>query len=261
DTVAPVAAVVAGPDGETEAVRPAFDVAVDEAGATLSCRFDDGEPRPCEPGAPVSPTVDLPAGPHTFAVAATDAAGNAGPVASRSFTVVVPSIPPGSGDPGGTPGGGTPGGGDPGTGGGAPPSGGGGGNPDGGSGTVPGGGAAPPQPGGAGTGQPGGRGPAPARITLPAGTALRANGAIAVLPLRVNGAGRVTLAGSRAVAPASRTLRRAGVVRLTLRLRGSALRTLRTRGRATVRVRVAFLRADGGRAARTLNLAVRATRR
>lgn len=258
DTVAPVAAVVAGPDGETEAVRPAFDVAVDEAGATLSCRFDDGEPRPCEPGAPVAPLVDLATGPHTFAVAASDAAGNAGPVATRSFTVVAPSLPPGGGDPGA--GGGTPpGGGEPGTGGGAPTSPVPGGNAGGGHGPAPGGDGTPaPQPGNPDTGQPAGRRPA---ITLPAGTTVRARGAIAVLPLRVNGAGRVTLARSHAVAPASRTLRRAGVVRLTLRLRGSALRTLRTRGRATVRVRVAFLRADGGRAARTLTLAVRAARR
>lgn len=251
DTVAPAATVVAGPDGETEATRPAFAVAVDEAGATLSCRFDGGASLPCEPGAPVVPAADLAVGPHTFTVDAIDAAGNAGPRGSRSFTVVAPSLPPGAGDPGGNPGGG-----DPGAGGGAPPSGGGPGPAPGGDGP----GTSRPD-GGDGGPQPGGSRPAPARIALTAGTTVRARGASALLALRLNGAGRVVVAGSRTVAPTSRKLRRAGVARLSLRLKRPALRTLRTRGRVTMRVRVSFTRADGGRAARTIRLTVRVARR
>lgn len=94
DVTAPETSIVAGPGegSETSEPTPTFQFTASEPGSTFRCAIDAGTPSAC-----VSPFT-LPAladGGHTFAVRATDAAGNVDPTpASRSFRVSLPVPPP-----------------------------------------------------------------------------------------------------------------------------------------------------------------------
>ncbi|MEA2139440.1 MAG: serine protease [Solirubrobacteraceae bacterium] len=89
DTVAPAVTIVAGPSGPTSDTTPTFDFSSDDPGATFACRtrtaLDPGTFEPC--GSPYT-TAPLPEGARVFDVIATDAAANAGALASRAFSVV-----------------------------------------------------------------------------------------------------------------------------------------------------------------------------
>jgi hypothetical protein len=82
DTVAPKVSFTVRPPESTSNRTPTFAFASSEP-ATYTCMLDDFPPQPC--GSPFT-TPALADGPHTFEVAATDQAGNAGR-ASDSFTV------------------------------------------------------------------------------------------------------------------------------------------------------------------------------
>lgn len=92
DTVAPVAPSVGGEPGaafRSADVKVPFDGG--EPGGSYDCRLDDGDWEACT--SPVGYS-DLADGPHTVRVRQTDAAGNAGAVAARSF--VVDTVAPGA---------------------------------------------------------------------------------------------------------------------------------------------------------------------
>ena len=95
DTVAPAVTITGGPSGTTTTATPAFSFVSSEPGVAFACRAGT----PLVPGAfaaCTSPhtTSALADGASVFEVQATDAAANAGPVASRGFTVAVPPPPP-----------------------------------------------------------------------------------------------------------------------------------------------------------------------
>jgi hypothetical protein len=84
DTHGPVVSIIGGPSGRTKSRRASFSFAANEAGGAFVCGLDTGPPQPCS-----SPfTLKARRGRHTFEVRATDAAGNAGPPASRRWRVV-----------------------------------------------------------------------------------------------------------------------------------------------------------------------------
>ncbi len=89
DTDPPETTITSGPSGSTNDPTPTFAFSSDEAGSTFECRFDAAAFGACSgPGDSHTPAAALSAGPHTFAVRATDAATNTDPTpASRSFTV------------------------------------------------------------------------------------------------------------------------------------------------------------------------------
>jgi len=92
DTTAPAApTITAGPPSPTNDTTPTFEF-TGEAGATLRCGIDTGTFTTCS--SPFT-TATLTAAQHTFQVQATDAAGNTGAAASRTFTVdlSVPNAP------------------------------------------------------------------------------------------------------------------------------------------------------------------------
>ncbi len=85
DRTPPETSITSGPSGPTSDDTPSFEFSSSEAGSSFACRVDGGEFAPC-----TSPytTAVLDGGPHSFEVAATDAAGNADPTpATRSFVV------------------------------------------------------------------------------------------------------------------------------------------------------------------------------
>jgi hypothetical protein len=84
DSVAPTVSYSDGPVGDTNNATPSFTFAANEGGATFTCLLD------AEPAADCSSPLtlpELPDGPHRLQIIATDAAGNSGPPASRSFVV------------------------------------------------------------------------------------------------------------------------------------------------------------------------------
>jgi subtilisin family serine protease len=89
DTVAPTVTIDTGPSGPTSTATPTFGFSSADASATFACRtrtaLDPGTFEPCS-----SPhtTAPLPDGARVFEVRASDAAANAGPLASREFSVV-----------------------------------------------------------------------------------------------------------------------------------------------------------------------------
>jgi hypothetical protein len=97
DTVTPDTSISSGPSGDTPSTTASFDFTATEAGATFECKLDGGAWESCTSGKTYS---GLGAGPHTFLVRATDAAGNADQSeAVRSWTV---TAPPAGTQPGGT---------------------------------------------------------------------------------------------------------------------------------------------------------------
>jgi len=86
DAPPPQTQIDAGPAGDTTDRRPTFSFSASEPG-TFACTLDGAPAVPCN--GTFQPAADLSVGPHTFAVRATDAAGNADPsAAERSFRVV-----------------------------------------------------------------------------------------------------------------------------------------------------------------------------
>ncbi|HEY4277068.1 MAG TPA: glycine-rich protein [Conexibacter sp.] len=94
DTTAPTTTILSGPDGSTFDPQPTFGFSADEPGAAFACRIDDAPFARCSGNGQDRPAAPLAAGPHTFAVRATDAAGNVGAEATRAFTVQA-AAPPG----------------------------------------------------------------------------------------------------------------------------------------------------------------------
>jgi hypothetical protein len=85
DTTAPETTVVSGPRAVTHIPVRSFGFTASEAGARFECHFDALPFAPC-----ISPLVSQPLadGPHTFAVRAIDATGNADPTpATIAFAV------------------------------------------------------------------------------------------------------------------------------------------------------------------------------
>ena len=85
DTTAPQATISAGPQGLTGSADAEFEFAADEQGATLACALDEAAFTGCDSGA--AAYTGLADGEHTFQVRATDAAGNQGSAATRTWTV------------------------------------------------------------------------------------------------------------------------------------------------------------------------------
>jgi Glycosyl hydrolase catalytic core len=87
DTVAPKATISSGPSNGSQSgnTNPSFSFSASEGDVAFRCRVDGAAPVPCS-----SPraTGRLGGGAHTFAVAATDRAGNVGPPAHRAWTIV-----------------------------------------------------------------------------------------------------------------------------------------------------------------------------
>jgi hypothetical protein len=87
DTTPPTVSITGGPSGTTTATAATFAFTADEAGASFACSLDGAPHAPCT--SPVA-YATLAVGPHTFAVRATDAAGNTGADATRAWEVVAP---------------------------------------------------------------------------------------------------------------------------------------------------------------------------
>jgi hypothetical protein len=83
DTAAPTATITDKPSGSSSSNSPSFSFTASES-SSFSCRLDGGAFAPCGSPANYSGLGD---GPHTFAVKATDAAGNTGPETSYSWTI------------------------------------------------------------------------------------------------------------------------------------------------------------------------------
>ena len=85
DTTNPDTTIDSGPTGPTNDPTPTFTFSSNESGSTFKCQIDSGSFAACS--SPKTP-ASLSDGPHTFAVRATDPAGNTDPSpATRSFTV------------------------------------------------------------------------------------------------------------------------------------------------------------------------------
>jgi hypothetical protein len=86
DTIAPRVRISAGPtpDATASNPRPRFKFVASEPDVTFQCRLDSGPLAPCASPHRVGPLAD---GMHNVAIIATDAAGNVGPAATRSWTL------------------------------------------------------------------------------------------------------------------------------------------------------------------------------
>jgi hypothetical protein len=84
DTVAPEARITSGPDTSTSSTIASFAIETTGDAALLECSLDDGEWEPCESANLLTGIAE---GPHVFRARATDAIGNAGPVAVFEWTV------------------------------------------------------------------------------------------------------------------------------------------------------------------------------
>ncbi len=83
DTAVPTATITLKPSSSSNTSSPTFAFIASESGS-FTCRLDGGSFAPC-----TSPAIygSLADGPHTFAVRATDSAGNTGPEASHAWTI------------------------------------------------------------------------------------------------------------------------------------------------------------------------------
>ncbi|WP_114423005.1 choice-of-anchor J domain-containing protein [Nocardioides houyundeii] len=104
DATAPETTIETGPTGDTQDTTPTFAFSSSEPDSTFECSLDAATFGPCTGPGATHTTDTLTDGPHTFAVRATDAAGNLDPSpATSSFAVVVPPVvsptPPTAGPP------------------------------------------------------------------------------------------------------------------------------------------------------------------
>ena len=84
DTLAPLTTIDSGPGGPTRDRTPTFAFHSSEQSVTFECRVDDAAFASC--ASPFT-AATLGDGSHAFEVRSTDAAGNAGPTATRTFAV------------------------------------------------------------------------------------------------------------------------------------------------------------------------------
>jgi hypothetical protein len=87
DTRPPVTTISSGPPATTTATAATFAFSADEAGSSFACSLDGGAFAAC--ASPAS-YQSLSVGSHTFAVRATDPAGNVGQPATRAWTIAAP---------------------------------------------------------------------------------------------------------------------------------------------------------------------------
>jgi hypothetical protein len=88
DTTAPTTTIVSATTAGADA---SFQFTASESGSTFGCSLDGGAFATCSSPHPYS---GLAVGAHTFAVRATDAAGNTGAAATHAWTVAPPPPPP-----------------------------------------------------------------------------------------------------------------------------------------------------------------------
>jgi hypothetical protein len=87
DTTPPRVTITGGPSGTTGDTSASFAFSADEQGSTFQCSLDGGAFSGCGSAA----TYDgLAPGQHSFAVRATDKAGNTGQPATRGWTIAAP---------------------------------------------------------------------------------------------------------------------------------------------------------------------------
>ena len=86
DTVPPTVVIISGPSGPTNDSTPTFGFTAGADAVSTECHIDGDPFVPCSPSPGSFTSTQLAEGMHTFAVRATDAAGNSA-TASRSFTV------------------------------------------------------------------------------------------------------------------------------------------------------------------------------
>jgi hypothetical protein len=84
DTFAPTTTITQKPSSLSSTSSPNFAFAASEASSTFACRLDNGSFSSC---ASPKTYTNLSDGPHTFAVSATDAAGNTGPDVAYGWTI------------------------------------------------------------------------------------------------------------------------------------------------------------------------------
>jgi RNA polymerase sigma factor (sigma-70 family) len=87
DTTPPTVRISSAPPSRTPDRSASFSFAADEAGVSFRCSLDGAAEAPCTSPASYS---SLGVGEHTFAVRATDSAGNVGPQATHRWTVFEP---------------------------------------------------------------------------------------------------------------------------------------------------------------------------
>jgi hypothetical protein len=95
DCTPPETTIDSGPSGTIDTATATFTFSSSEPGSTFKCAVDGAALAACSGPGQSHQTGTLAEGPHTFRVAATDAAGNVDPTpAERSFTVDLPDAAP-----------------------------------------------------------------------------------------------------------------------------------------------------------------------
>jgi hypothetical protein len=95
DTTAPATTITSAPGATTEDSTPTFAFSSSEVGSAFACSVDGAEFASCSGPGAAHTTAVLPVGSHTFAVRATDTAGNTDATPALStFSVVAPTLPP-----------------------------------------------------------------------------------------------------------------------------------------------------------------------
>jgi hypothetical protein len=87
DTRPPVTTISSGPPQSTTSTSASFSFSADEQGSSFACSLDGAAFAACSSPAAFQ---SLSVGSHTFAVRATDQAGNVGQAATQSWTIVAP---------------------------------------------------------------------------------------------------------------------------------------------------------------------------
>jgi len=94
DTLSPDTTIASRPESPTDDARPTFTFSSNEPGSSFRCRFDAEAFGPCSgPGSSHTPSGGLTDGQHTFAVQATDRAGNTDPTPATATFLVNTSAP------------------------------------------------------------------------------------------------------------------------------------------------------------------------